>query len=117
MPDHWVIELGADWPWGIAPYGQIGKHLKPLIAKYPFTQVQIHWKHFCAAAKKEVALDPEKARYWTPAKFAQYFETWAPPTRSPIFTPNQPVSKTVMETVSQRTRLIQVPVDDPRPAA
>lgn len=113
----WVQELGADWPFGLPPYGQIGKHLKPLIVKYPFTQVQIHWKHFCQAAKKEVALEPEKARYWTPAKFAQFFETFAPPSHSPIFTPYQAVSKTVVETIGQRTRLIQVDINDPRPAA
>jgi len=115
--EHWVRDLGRHWPFGAAPYGQIGKYCKPLMPRYPFSQVEIHWIHFCAAAKKEVAESPEKARYWTPAKFAEYFLTWAPPTRSPVFTAYKPVSKLVREEVGGRWRVIQVPIEDPRPPA
>src|ERR1700704_3726842 len=87
MADHWVRELATDWPFGLAPYGQIGRHVKPLIAQHPFSQVQIHWKHFCQAAQREVASNPEKRIYWTPAKFAQFFTTWAGPTQSVVRVP------------------------------
>ena len=109
-------ELGAHWPFGVPPYGQIGRYCKPLIAQYPFTQVEIHFIHFCQAAQKEVDAEPEKRVYWTLARFAQYFQTWAPPSRSPVFTPYQPVSKAVAVQDGQRVRLEQVSLTDPRPA-
>src|SRR5436189_5689095 len=48
----WVQTLGAEWEaayGGVAPYKQLGRYCKPLLAKYPFSQVQIHLRHYLAA--------------------------------------------------------------------
>ena len=113
----WVHELGRHWPFGIPPWGQIGRYGKPLVAQYPFSQVEIHFIHFCAAAKREVDQDPEKRKYWTLARFSEFFLTWGPPARSPVFTAYKPVSKVVREEVGGRWRLVRVPIEDPRPEA
>lgn len=73
MPDHWVRELGADWFaafGGTVPFAQLGRHCKPLIALYPFSQVQIHLRHYLAAHHNG------RAVYASPAKFAQTFLEW-----------------------------------------
>ena len=111
---EWVIELGKDWLrayGGTVPWTQIGVHCKRLVKEYPFSQVQIHFRHYLAAHHNG------KAVYASPARFAQTFNEWGPPTRSPVFTAYKPVSKVVREEVGGRWRLIHVPIDDPRPEA
>ncbi len=107
----WVHELGADWHTayrGEPPYGAIGKFLKPLVETLPFSQVQIEWRHFLAQTP---------ARFVSIPKFVATHGSYGPPTRSPVFTAYKPVSKTVREEVNGRWRLVQVPIEDPRPEA
>ena len=110
--ETWVQTLGAEWEaayGGVAPYKQLGRYCKPLLAKYPFSQVQIHLRHYLAAHHDR------EARFSSPARFAQTFLEWGPSIQNAVWLPYQPVSKTVVETVGQRSRLIQVDISDPRP--
>ena len=104
--ENWVTILGADWRQaydGEPPWGQIGKHLKPLMEK-PFSEVQIHWRHY---------LKETPARFASPARFAATFGAWAPPSRSPIVMPR--TTKYVEIRENGRARMIEVPLNDPRP--
>jgi len=62
-------------------------------------------------------LDRTSPEWFSVPHFAQSWIAWAPPADGPVFTPYHPVSKTVAVQDGKRERLIQVPVDDPRPAA
>ena len=106
--------LATDWfnaYGGWLSRGQLGYWMKPLLVAHPFSQVQIHWQRYIAEHRHG------RSVFASPAQFAARFMEFAPPSHSPIVTLHTPVSKTVVETVGQRTRLIQVDINDPRPAA
>jgi hypothetical protein len=58
-----------------------------------------------------------RPEFFSVPHFAETWAAWVPAQRAVTVTPYQPVSKTVSEEVNGRLRLIQVPLDDPRPAA
>lgn len=83
---HWVRELAKDWVaayGGTVPWKQICGHCKQLVDAYPFSQVQIHFRHYLAAHQNG------RSDFASPAKFAQTFASWAPPSRSAISLPYQ----------------------------
>jgi hypothetical protein len=72
-PPAWVQTLGEAWIkiyGGIPSYGQIGKHLKPLVESQPFEVVEGHWGRYLAATEP---------RFASPARFAQTFGGWGVP--------------------------------------
>jgi uncharacterized protein YdaU (DUF1376 family) len=110
--NSWVKALGEDWSRayaGLAPHGQIGKSVKPLVELHGLRRVQAHWRNYLAAT------DAKRA---SPAWFAQQFGAWETPQGSrPQPTPKPPTTKTVAEPDGGgRMRLVVVPIDDPRPA-
>lgn len=68
--DSWVQELGKDWVSqykGEAPYGEIGKRLKPLVEAEGFEPVQARWRFYLGATE---------GRYASPTRFAQTYGAW-----------------------------------------
>lgn len=75
--DPWVVELAKDWATqyhGTAPFGQIGKHLKPLVETEGFEPVRERWQLYLSATE---------ARYASPARFSQTFGSWDRPGGAP----------------------------------
>lgn len=108
----WVTPLGDDWSrayGGLAPHGQISKHLKPLMELHGLERVQSHWQNYLAA------IDAKRA---SPAWFAEQFGAWETPRGDrPRPKPQPSTTKTVAEPDEKgRMRLVVVPIDDPRPS-
>lgn len=80
---HEILELAGDWCrayGGLASIPQIGRFCKPLLEKYPFSQVQVHWLHY---------LRETPGKFASPSRFSLTFGTWAPPTHSVVRVPYQ----------------------------
>lgn len=91
---------------GVLAWGRFGKASKALVELYGWTQVRPAWRHF---------LHITELRFATPEHFARTYPKWVVKHTSaePIRT-----TKFVVEWPPEAVRgtLLQVPLDDPRPA-
>lgn len=101
-PPAWSKEANDDWIAqyeGTAPGGPIGRHLKPLVAKYGWERVRPAWRAYLLATESQ---------YANPARFAATYGTWkvtpkaAPPPPDPL-PEQQPEAAAFFD--SMRTRL------------
>jgi hypothetical protein len=108
LGDEWKALIG-----GVPSYPRLAKMQKIVLTTYPdmtHEELRYGWRNYLLAHQNGRAI------YASPEGYARTLKQWSGPKR-PIHLPYQPVSKSVVETVGQRTRLIQVPLDDPRPPA
>jgi hypothetical protein len=73
-PGGWVGRAGEDWIerfGGTAPYGAIGKALKPLVEKHGWERVRAAWRFFLAQLEAKFA-SPGSA-----GRFANTYADWA----------------------------------------
>ena len=102
-----TLALAGDWYrayHGPAPIPQMAKLLRPLLETMPFSELQIEWRHFLAQTPAQFVSIP---------KFVATHGSYAPVTRSVVFTPR--TTKVVEIRENGRARMIEVPLDDPRP--
>jgi uncharacterized protein YdaU (DUF1376 family) len=72
-PGGWVSQAGEDWIerfGGTAPFGAIGKALKPLVEKHGWERVRAAWRFFLAQ------LEAKFAGGGSPGKFANTYADW-----------------------------------------
>lgn len=107
---HWVREACILWQratnGGLIAPGRMGKALKPLVDREGWDVVQLGFRHY---------LQVTELRFLSPERFVATYGEWAmkPKLRA------APQMKFVVDWPEGQTRghFLQVPIDDPRPAA
>lgn len=105
----WVTEAGADWTkatgGGLISLGRLGKALKPLLRCESWETVRPAWQHYLKVTLIQFA---------SPERFVATYGEWR---ITPKVQPLGPKVKLVEDMSGHRSRLVEVPFDDPRPAA
>jgi hypothetical protein len=78
-----VHALADDWraTIGLPSYPRIARCVRHLAREFPFSQIQIHWKHYIAAHYNG------RGQFASPEIFERSFLQWGSPTQSVVRVP------------------------------